>query len=246
MNRKLWALNIALALASIYAGYQLRQEWVGKRAREQAAARVQFKAAPPTHFTPQQVPPPVLPATYSNIAMKFLLDRSRNSELPPPPPPPAPPAPPPIVIPPLPAFHGEMNLDGPTALLSMGAGRPDAIHPGEMIGPFKLVDINRTDIVFEWNGQLIKKSVEEILVKPAAQAAASPGAAAAPPMAQAAPPPVPQALGPGESTQFGFKICQQNDNLPEGTVQGGYRKTYHKLPFGTSCTWDPVGGLPGK
>jgi hypothetical protein len=245
MNRKLWALNVALALAAVYAGYQLQQEWAAKRAREQAAARIRFQAVPQTRFTAQPVPPPVLPATYSNIAQKFLLDRSRNPDVIVPPPPP-PPAPPPIVVPPLPGFHGEMNLDGPTALLSLGGGMPDAIHPGEMIGPFKLIDVNRTDIVFEWNGQLIKKSVDEILVKPAAQVAANSGAAAAPPVAQAAPPPAPKALGPGESTQFGFKTCQQNDNLPEGTVQDGYRKTYHKLPFGTSCTWDPVGGVPGK
>jgi hypothetical protein len=140
-----------------------------------------------------------------------------------------------------------MNLDGPVALLSTGNGKPEAIHPGEMIGPFKLLDISRTEITFQWNNQLIKKSLDEILVKHAeAQAAPNLGNPVSPPMAGPAQPPVQKALGPGESTQFGYKICQPGDTLPEGTVQGGYVKTLHKLPFGTSCTWEVVGGTPGK
>jgi len=140
-----------------------------------------------------------------------------------------------------------MHLNRPVALLSTGSGKPEAIHPGEAIGPFKLVDINRTQITFEWNGQLIKKSLDEILVKhAAAEAAPNLGNPVSPPMAVAAPPAVQKAMGPGDMTQFGYKLCLQNDSSPEGTVQGGYVKTLHKLPFGTSCTWDPVGGSPGK
>jgi hypothetical protein len=139
-----------------------------------------------------------------------------------------------------------MNLDGPVALLSTGAGKPEAIHPGEMIGPYKLIDVNRTDITFEWNGQLIKKSVEEILVKQAAPEVAANGNAVSPPMAAAAPAQAAKPLGPGQINQFGVKPCLPGDSLPDGTVQDGFRKTSHPTPFGNACTWDPVGGLPSK
>ena len=248
MNRKILALNIALALLAIYAGYCLEQEYAAKRAREREAVQMRFKASPQIQFPPQPVPPPVLPAAYLPIAQKLLLDRSRNPDMPPPPPPTPPPTPPPVIIPPLPGFHGEMNLDGPTALLSTGNSGPQAIHPGEMIGPFKLIDVNKTDIVFEWNGQLIKKSVDEILVKAAAPqaVAASNGNAAAPPMAAPTPPPVQKPLGPGAPNQFGVSPCQPNDSTPEGTVQNGLRKTMRATPFGSACVWEPVGGAPGK
>lgn len=248
MNRRIWALNIALAGLAIYAGYVLEQEWAAKRARQQAAMRNQFPPVKAGLFRSEAPPAPVLPSTYVNIPNKFLLDRSRNPDLPPPPPPPPPPAPKPKVVPPLPGFHGEMNLDGPTAILSTGSGKPEAIHPGEMIGPFKLVDITKTEISFEWDGELIKKSLDELLVRQAEPAAANNGNPVSPPMAQAAPPQAPKPLGPapGPANQFGVKACQPGDSTPDGTVQDGFRKTSHPTPFGNACTWDPVGGLPGK
>lgn len=242
MNRKILALNLALALLAIYAGFRLQQEYAAKKARDREAALARFQPAPPIPFGSQPVPPPVLAATYSTIANKLLLDRSRNPDVVIPPPPP-PPAPKPIVVPPLPGFHGEMNLDGPVALLSTGNSGPQAIHPGEMIGPFRLIDVTKTDIVFEWDGQLIKKSVDEILVKSAApQVAANNSGPAAPPMAAPTPPPVQKPLGPGPTNQFGVSPCQPNDSTPEGTIQNGLRKTLRPTPFGSACVWEPVGG----
>ena len=246
MNRKIWALNIALAGLAIYAGVELQQEWAAKRARQQAAMRTQFAPMKATAFTAQQPPAPVLPSSYVNVASKLLLDRSRNPDLPPPPPPPPPPAPKPKVVPPLPGFHGEMNLDGPAAILSAGSGKPQAIHPGEMIGPFKLVDITKTEISFEWDGELIKKSLDELLVRQAAPEAANNGNPVSPPMAGPVQPQAPKELGPGALNQFGVKACQPGDSLAEGTVRDGFRKTSHPTPFGNACTWDPVGGAPGK
>jgi hypothetical protein len=51
-----------------------------------------------------------------------------------------------------------------------------------------------------------------------------------------------QPMGPqGDATVFGFKQCSPNDSMPDGTVQGGYRKVTYKTPFGDACRWDPVG-----
>ncbi len=114
------------------------------------------------------------------IAQKDLFDRSRNPDVPVEvvPPPPKPP------VPPLPVYHGAMNLgDGPEAILSVNPGAPQqATRPGEMIGPFKLIDITRQDLTLEWNGELIRKSVDELANHAAApaQEAASTGRTDAP------------------------------------------------------------------
>jgi hypothetical protein len=47
-------------------------------------------------------------------------------------------------------------------------------------------------------------------------------------------------LGAGAITGFGFKECIPNDSSPEGTIDGGFRKTITTTPFGKSCRWDPV------
>jgi hypothetical protein len=181
----------------------------------------------------------VLSAGYSEIAQKLLFDRSRNSTVvvevaPPPPPKP---------VPPLPIYHGMMNIgDGPAAILSVNASAPQMeIHPGEMIGPFKLVDVNTQEIALEWDGKIIRKTVDEILDRTTRQVVAdtnTPGPAAPPP-------PVVQVvkapLGPGEDTGRGYKVCIPNDSTPDGSIVDGYRKVSIATPFGNACRWDPAG-----
>ena len=135
-----------------------------------------------------------------------------------------------------------MNIgDGPTAIMGVKAGAPhEAIHPGETIGQFKLLSVNTQEIVLEWDGKTIHKTVDEMTDNsgPAPQAGAS-GRTEAPPPA-AAPPPVPVRAGPGEQTQFGIRACAPNDSTPVGTVQDGYRKVNKPTPFGPSCYWEPA------
>jgi hypothetical protein len=182
----------------------------------------------------------VLPAGYADIAQKDLFDPSRNPDViiekPPVPPPPP--------VPPMPVYHGSMNIDGPMAILSVNAGAPQqATRPGEMIGPFKLVDITREDLTLEWEGQTIRKSLDEITNHSAApqQAdAASAGRTEAPAPAVQARVEAPSAKGPGGDARNGSKLCIPNDSTPFGTVQNGLRKTEIATPFGKTCLWDPV------
>ena len=146
-------------------------------------------------------------------------------------------------MPALPLFHGQMNLgDGPMALLVEKAGSPEkAIKPGETIGQFKLVDVNTSEITFAWtfNGELARRSLRELADTTQAvvsDSRSSAGASAPPPP----PPVIKSALGPGEATPYGSKTCLPNDNSPDGTVVGGYRKVSIATPFGKSCLWDPV------
>jgi len=127
-----------------------------------------------------------------------------------------------------------MNLgDGPMAFLSIGSGRNQAVQLGEPIGPFKLLDVNSEEVVFEWNG----KTVHQQLTQPAADVQSAAAARTEGPAAAAAPPP-PPLKGPGQETQFGMRTCNMNDGNAAGAVVDGYRKVVYKTPFGESCGWE--------
>ena len=239
MNRKLLILDVVLAAVAVYAGFQFRSQWIAAKAREAAVLNRKPAALPAPQFTPLPTTPAVLSAGYAEIAQKLLFDRSRNStvvvEVPPPPPP--------KPMPPLPVYHGMMNIgDGPAAILSVSATSPQMeIHPGETIGPFKLVDVTSQEIALEWDGKIIRKTVDEILDRTTRQVVADASAPA--PTAPPAPvlPVIKSALGPGEDTGRGYKVCQPNDNTPDDAVVDGYKKVSLRTPFGNACRWDPVG-----
>lgn len=237
MNRKLLVLNLVLVAAVGYAGLRIRAEWRAAKARQAATLNRKVAPAAPPPFTRLSTPPPVLPSGYIDIAQKMLFDKSRNSvvELPPPPAPP-----PPEPVPPLPGYHGQMDLgDGPTVILNAaGSNQHQGVRVGEEIGPFKLVEANPREVAFEWKGQVIRKSVDDLLdhTVPAAQATPERTANTAPP-----PPRTPTPIGPGQDTGRGYKSCDPNDSYAEGAVVDGYRKKVIPSPFGKMCTWDPVG-----
>ncbi len=239
MNRKLVLLNLALLAIVAYAGWQLRVRWTAAKARAAAELSKPIEPLPPPPFSPLPAAPPVVPATYAQIAQQDLFDRSRNPTVEvvvPPPPPPKP-------MPPLPVYHGQMNIgSGPMAILSEKANsQHQALHPGEMIGQFKLVDVTTEEIDFEWEGKVIRKKVDELLDRTAASTAVAAAPARTEQPAAPAPPPVAKsAIGPGADTGRGFKVCDPNDNTPVGTVVDGYRKVENATPFGKACRWDPV------
>ena len=245
MNRKLVALDLALAALLVWAGHGLHQMWLAARAREAAELRHKTGASPVPPLTPLQGPKGVVPAKYKGIADGFLLDRSRNPDVPVEPPPPPPPEPP---MPPLPVFHGIMNLgDGVTAFLSVTKTSPyEMIHPGEAIGQFKLLSVNEKEINLEWHGKTIHKLADELMDSTSSPSDDQPRtgagvAAAAPPAAPPPPQEAPSEKGPGEPNQFGTAPCQANDSTPIGTVRDGMRKTERVTPFGKICLWEAVG-----
>jgi hypothetical protein len=241
MNRKLIFLNVVLALIVGYAGYLLRNEWKAAKARERAMYDAKVKANPPAPLPVLPNQPALLATSYKDVAMKTLFHPTRNPDLPPPvveaPPPPPP-------MPALPKYYGTMNLgDGPMALLAIGSAPSQPVKPGGSIGPFKLVDVNTVDITFEWNGQIARRTLDQITERTIASSndGDSRSLAAAAPAAAPAAPAAKQPIGPGETTSFGFKTCSPNDSLADGTVQNGFRKVTYQTPFGAACRWDPVG-----
>jgi hypothetical protein len=243
MNRRLLLLNAVLAAGVVWAGVQLRREYLDSKAREAAMLNKPVRQLPAPRYTPRPVEQPVLPSGYLDVARNLLFDKSRNPDVPIEPPPPPPPKPP---MPALPVFHGIMNIgaDGPTAIMSVNATAPhQAIHAGETIGQFKLVELSSEMLALEWNGEIVRKRPEELSNRTliAVQQEAAPQRTEAPAAAAAAPA-QPQQSGPGEVTNFGFKTCSMNDGHAEGEVVDGFRKVVHTTgPFGKSCTYDPVG-----
>ena len=239
MNRKLVLLNVLLAAVIVYACVQWRNQYRAEKAREAALRNAKIAPVPGPPFYPLPIDPPVMPTGYKDVAVKMLFHPSRDPNEPVEPPP-APPPPPPM--PELPRYHGQMNLgDGPMALLVEKPGMAEkAIKAGESIGQFKLVDVNTSEITFQWafNGELARRTLGELTDHTAAAAAeVRPQNNAAAPAA----PVVKSVLGPGEITQFGFKQCLPDDSTPEGTVTGGFRKVTIQTPFNKVCRWDPVG-----
>jgi hypothetical protein len=154
---------------------------------------------------------------------------------------------PPKPMPPLPVFHGLLNLgDGPTAIMSEKAGTQHRdFRAGDQVGEFKLVAFDEQEIVLEWDGKTISKRLDELADHgaPPAPQPASPasGASAAPPPPQAqASAAAPVAPGPGMDSGRGISSCVQADTSPSGTVAGGMRKVIKATLFGKSCYWEPL------
>lgn len=241
MNRKIIALNVVLIGAVAYAGVELRQEWNAAKARE---AEMRSRAVKTPVVLPFQKPPEVpavMPSTYSSVAQKYLLDPSRNPEIPIEPPPPPPPKP---QQPPLPVFHGMYNFGGgPTIVLSPPGGGNKRLHAGEKIGEYTLVAFNSEQIELEWNGERVIKPLAEISGRNSAPQQQNGGA-----VADAGPAPAPrqvvqQPLGPGAAGSDGRRACQANDSMATGTVVEGVKKTivHNPLMGSDNCIWVPVG-----
>ena len=243
MRRKLILLNLVLVAGIGVLGWHLRSNWQQAEAHRQRVLKQHVKPAPAPVA-------PVLPpvngvnaAEYIDVAQKMLFARDRNPnvvlEVAPPPPMPA-----------LPFSHGFVDFGGdPTVVLSE---KPDsslkAYRPGAMIGDFKIVSVNREEIVFEWNGKQVKRTLAEIAARnatPAQQAAPQQQAAAAAP---AAPPESTtkisgdNQLGPGKEMApgTGYYACQPGDTTPAGTVVNGVKLVKNPTPFGGFCRWEPV------
>lgn len=232
MKRKLLLANLALLALSVAGGVRLRREWTETRAREVDVLRKRMQPASPPPISPLPVAVPVKADGYSDIAQKMLFSKDRNPVVvvEPPPPPKV------VPMPPLPLFHGVLDLgDGTMAIMSVGPKGPHRDYqPGDKVGEFKLVAVNNEELVLEWEGKTITKKVDEILdrttvVPPVPVAAAKPISLTPPPKA----PDAPVADLPGA-----IKACQPDDTSPAGTVADGRRKVIKTSPFGTKCYWE--------
>jgi hypothetical protein len=240
LKRKLIALDLALVAAIGAASWRLRQDWITLRAREQKVLQRPAKGSQPPVLNVAPPPQPVAAVGYAEIAQQMLFSKDRNPDVviepakePPPPP-----------MPPLPVLYGVMNLvDSTTVVMSENASAPhQGVRLGDLIGPFKLVAVNREDITFEWEGQPITRKIDDMLVREPAPAPPSNVAARTPlpaPRPSQAPPQKVDAA-PGADIGNGLRACQAGDSSPAGTTASGYRKSVAPTPFGSACRWEPI------
>lgn len=238
MRRKLLALNLVLAALTAGAALRLRRQWLEGQQRARQVFRSPVKPPappPPVSFAPPQ---PLAAASYAGAAEKLLFAKDRNPTVI------IEPAPP-KVIPPLPVAHGLVNFgDGPLVILSEKSGGPHKGYaPGEKVGDFTLVAVNESEIVFEWEGERIRRKLEELIERRTQEPAPAAEAAAAP---TAAPGPQTTVVNPSGEEGFGpslgneIRACLPGDTSPPGTVRGGLRKVVTQTPFGNVCRWEPV------
>jgi hypothetical protein len=222
--------------------WQLRREWMVSHARDLALLNGTPAAARVPGLAALDKVDAVTAADFADVATQNLFTRDRNPNVivDPPPPPPVKPQPP------FPVAHGVMLWDGvpPTIVLSEKAGGTQkGYHPGDVIGPWKVLSVDSSYAAFEWDGKEFKKRIDELIDRtPIAEVAPPPAAnIAAKPVAPA---PAAQSLstashnGPGQDVGAGFKACFPDDKSPDGTVVDGMKKFVTATPFGNACHWE--------
>jgi len=245
---KLHILDLALLVLAGLLYWQLRREWIDSHARDRALLHSTLAAARVPGLAPLMNVDPVTAADFADVATKdlFSQDRNPNVIVDPPPPPPQKPQPP------FPVAHGVMLWDGvpPTIVLSEKAGGPQkGYHPGDTVGPWKVVSIDNSYADFEWDGKEFRKRLDELIDRtPVAQA--TPGAGSVASVGAAASSSSPKSgaqtlsnashSGPGQDVGGGIKTCYADDSSPDGTVVDGMKKVVNATPFGSVCHWEPA------
>ena len=158
MKRKLLLLNLALLVVLAAAGWRIWQVWNDARAREDAAFRQSSEAAQVFPEPSVEPPAPVMAVNYIGIAEQLLFARDRNPvveiDVVPPKP-----------LPPMPVAHGVLDLgSGPTAILSerQGTATQRGYRSGERVGELLIVSVTADELVFEWEGERIRRSLDEL------------------------------------------------------------------------------------
>ena len=246
MSRRLIALDLLLLAVCGLLTWQLRRQWLQERNRESALFQYRAKpaAGPPLVplFVPLPKPVPFEAAAYAEVAQNNLFSPDRNPnvildlKIPPPPPP----------VPPFPVARGVMLWEGvpPTIVLSEKTGGPQkGYHPGDHIGPWKVVGLDERYVTLAWNDKEFKKRIDELLDSTPIETVAAPaaGAATAAAAPTAPPPNLSNSNSPvGIDTGGGNRGCVPGDTSPAGTIVDGYKKVITENPFGHACSWQSV------
>ena len=136
-----------------------------------------------------------------------------------------------------------MNLgDGPVAVMSVNARAPhQEVRPGEMIGPFKLVDVNSREITLEWDGKVIHKLTDEMEDRTARDTSEHHAGPNRSGWRRRRLPPRPHRRDRAAIPAGVFAFANPTTAMPVGTVADGYRKNSVMTLFGPQCRWEPVG-----
>ena len=234
------ALNLALLVLLVAAVWRLWGERDSARSRQvavvgQALDPVEIAPSPPV-----EPPEPVLASEYIETAQRILFFRDRNPNV-------VIEAAPPKPLPPMPFAHGVLDIgSGPTVILSKESNsQQQAYLVGDRYEDFRITEITANELVFEWEGDLIRRTIEELKPVETANSEASRSVARTKPAAAKPKSAIlggaPAKPGPGDTeVGGGMRNCRPGDTSPPGTVVEGYRKVVSRTPFGQNCRWEPA------
>jgi hypothetical protein len=244
LKARLIALNLVLIGAIVAVIWAARVQWdqaEARRTQNLSAAVKAIKTPPPAAVPKPQTAPP---AKYADVATKDLFSKDRNPNVVIEPPKVEKPKP----MPSLPVVYGVLGLpSGIKAIMAEKKGaesRP--VQKGDSIGEFKIVSLDTTNVVFDWEGQQVARKLDDLVDRSAPPATASSGpAVAAGPAVTAGPaaaPAAPPAGNPGKAAPGQTdRPCVAGDKSPNGTVADGYKLSFTDSPFGRiNCHWSPV------
>ena len=246
MNRSIILLNLVLLAVLVAGGFEMRRRWI--EAREREALLLAVRPVTPLQITPT-IPPlastplKLQPSQYIELAERFLFARDRNPNIIIE----KPPEPPPKKMPNFPGVYGVMDLGmGPTVFMSFDRLQQQGYKLGEKIGEFTLLAANQKEITFEWEGQSLTRTMDELRPRLQDSTSQAPerinsnvnnnALASPPPVVQRAPENVRAA--PGPEIGGGRKGCVAGDSSPAGTVADGYKKVSYTYAFGPICFWE--------
>jgi hypothetical protein len=230
-------LNLALIVLIGATGWRLNSAMNQAEAKENSIVGKPLEQVEPPPPNPVDPPSPLSPGDYYDVARFLLFFPDRNPDVvietaPPPP------------LPPMPVAHGVLDLgSGPTIILSEDdKAQQRAYQVGDVYEEFVISQISDTGVVFEWEGELISRSIEEL--KPAVKLPARTKTAASKPQPSVAKPKGQvlgkEIAGPSEIDMGGgIRACQPGDTTAAGTVVGGFKKVMSQTPFGNVCRWEP-------
>jgi hypothetical protein len=232
-------LNLLLLALTGLGAWRLRTNWEVARQREQRLLRLRLPPLPPAEVPIPAAPGLVSPADFFEVAARLLFSKDRNPNV-------VIDTPPPKQRPPLPSFFGAMDFGaGLSLVMAEGPGSPQRSYKiGEKIGEYKIVEASPAGFVFEWDGEKVTASIEQLMPQGRREAPAETAGAALAAPAAAGPVSVKQVTSstpmPGADMGGGFKACAAGDNSPSGTVADGFRKVASSTPFGSICRWEPA------
>ena len=228
MKQRLMLLNILLLVAVVAAAMHLRG--LIFEADKRHAIVLDKYPLPPPPVRPALLPMVgvVAPEAYGETIQRLVMARDRNPIPEPPPPPPPPKEIPVKPMPSLPLTYGVFSIgDAPLAMLSEKRGAPQkGFHVGDQIGEFKLLGFNNTQIQFEWDGQIVTRTMDELRDKqgPVVEQAV---AAAPPPSASSA-----NVIGAGAGDKKPEVPVSAGEPTTQATVQGDTVRFVRPGPFG--------------
>ncbi|MCX7602637.1 MAG: hypothetical protein N2036_01035 [Bryobacteraceae bacterium] len=242
MRGRLLVLNLLLLAGCAAAWMRLRAQMEAHERRQREFLRATAPPPAPPALALPSPPPQISAANYLEVAEKLLLSRDRNPtviiEVSAPKP-----------VPPLPRYYGLMNFgEGPRIILAPHNKPQKSYVVGDQVGEFRLVALEPSGLVFEWEGKQIRKRFDELKDQgepPPAQQASAGAAPGQPAPAQnistvSTVSTIQERKGPGAEAGENYRYCQPGDSTPPGTIMEGYRKVVRKSPFGDQCLWEKV------